>query len=285
MTSIGFSASESDPKRTSCGRRVKPKSIKTTHAFRRLTKRLAVTLTATIITATAAITFAPAASAVTVTSNCGILTCSIYADRQSTRTLDHYVNSPEAGLAIGAVQAAECEYLGLGGILCDAAALISSYDLGSALRTAVLNGACVEVKYPRSTPGSQLPIFWFTWSSNGSYCKDGSLPFTDGTLIKKSSQPYVYVVYGGAKFLVPNPTAFNQLGYSWSAIRTVSDRDFQGVPLIPAQGTILREYTLPTVYRIENGHKRAVTLSEYLANNYGYLLRYVPDGDLQQIPG
>lgn len=106
----------------------------------------------------------------------------------------------------------------------------------------------------------------------------------DGMLFKEASSVWVYVCYGGAKFRIPDAATFDAMGLSWAAIRTLPDGDAATVADIPRDGTVLREMTNPYVHRIENGRKRLVTLDEFVANSYGAILRYVPNGGLNQIP-
>ncbi|WP_018500775.1 trypsin-like serine protease [Parafrankia discariae] len=108
--------------------------------------------------------------------------------------------------------------------------------------------------------------------------------YLDGALLKEASTAWVYVSYGGAKFRIPDQAAFNALGFSWSAIRTVPNGTLAQIPSVPQDGTLLREFSHPNVYRVERGRKRLIELPEYLARDYGRWLHYVPDGTLGQIP-
>jgi hypothetical protein len=108
--------------------------------------------------------------------------------------------------------------------------------------------------------------------------------FPDGTLIKEPSQQWVYVIYGGARFRIRDAGQFTGLGFRWEAIQPVPDGVALGLPAVPADGTVLRELTNPTVYRVSDGYKRPVSLAEYLAHDDGAFLHYVSDGALANIP-
>ena len=83
---------------------------------------------------------------------------------------------------------------------------------------------------------------------------------------------------------MPDAASFTALGLSWDAIRTLPDGSVTAIADLPQDGTVLREVTNPSVFRIEGGRKRLLTLAEFTANNYGANLRYVPDGGLGGIP-
>jgi hypothetical protein len=53
---------------------------------------------------------------------------------------------------------------------------------------------------------------------------------SDGTLLKGSTDP-VYVMQNGQRHWIPDPTTFNLMGYSWSAIQVVADNDLNAIPL------------------------------------------------------
>ncbi len=76
------------------------------------------------------------------------------------------------------------------------------------------------------------------------------LPFApaDGTLLREANDPRVYVVYGRAKFWIPDPPALASLGFTFANVRVVPPGGLANVPLIPRQGTLLREDGDPRVF-------------------------------------
>lgn len=244
---------------------------------------LASTLGLSLVGVSAA---APPASA-SVSNNCGIVTCTVYLDKQSTRSVNNLMGNNFENLGESVALGFACAAFGtpLAGVACGTVAAAGSFVVKTISQNAVNVDGCLTIKYGFGVQGSPTAIgASLGVSTNTSYCKAGVPLFANGTLVKQASLPYVYVIYGGAKFLIPNPAAFTALGFSWSAIKTISDKDFHNVPRLPAYGTILREQSIPTVYRIENGHKRAVTLTEFVNNGYGRDLHFVADGQLVQIP-
>lgn len=102
----------------------------------------------------------------------------------------------------------------------------------------------------------------------------------DGELIKSADQPEVYVVFGGAKFWVPNPSLVALYG-GWSSVVTVPSGTAATVPDIPADGTMLREINDPAVYLIDAGKRRHVLNSAAVDHHGGWgLVRVIPDGAL-----
>ena len=61
--------------------------------------------------------------------------------------------------------------------------------------------------------------------------------YEDGTLVRRSTGPEVYVVYGGAKFHVPDMDAY---GYRWEDVRVLPPQVVDSLPHIPRDGTVLR---------------------------------------------
>jgi hypothetical protein len=258
--------------------------------FRRIARGGAALMAATLGFTLLSVAAAPSPASAS-TNNCGIVSCTVYFDKQATRSLDNLFSTSVYSVAEGVATAAAC--FPFGGPWATAACSVVTIGGPIVIKTAAANAVkidgCLTVKYGIGVRGGVqvggVGVALGAVTDSSSYCQAGVPLFPDGTLIKNASAPYVYVVYGGAKFLIPNPAAFTALGFSWSAIRAVSDKDFYSVPPLPKYGTILREQTLPTVYRIENGRKRAVSLSEYVNNGYGRYLHYVTDGQLVQIPG
>ena len=156
---------------------------------------------------------------------------------------------------------------------------------GLRLRRAFLGSGGATPGRPVTGMAARPGGYSFTDTGSGisAYNRVGSGP-PDGMLVKEAGSMWVYVCYGGAKFRIPDATAFGNLGLSWDAVRVLPDGGTNAIADVPQDGTVLRELTAPYVYRVENGRKRLVTLAEFTADNYGAILRYVPDGGLNQIP-
>jgi hypothetical protein len=118
--------------------------------------------------------------------------------------------------------------------------------------------------------------------------KLGASPrFPDASVVRETSAPEVYVIFGGAKFWVPDPTILAQWYGGWAAVRVVSDGTLkdEGIGDTPVDNTLLKEITAPTVWRIENGEKRWVVSPTVLARYGGWsAVRTVPDGTTTRFP-
>jgi hypothetical protein len=108
--------------------------------------------------------------------------------------------------------------------------------------------------------------------------------FADGTLARESSDPKVYVVFGGAKFWVPDPDTLFRLYGGWDHVHVVADGTLAPVGGTPSTGTLLKEETASDLWRIENGKRRNITVAELIAYGGWALLGIVPDGSLAGIP-
>ena len=109
--------------------------------------------------------------------------------------------------------------------------------------------------------------------------------FADGSLVKSVDQPEVFVVYGGGKFWIPNPTVFNAMGFNWNAIQTLSDSAIAAIPNVPQDGTLLKEQSTPPVYVMQGGAKCHILSSAGVVASGGWgNVRVVPDGALANIP-
>ena len=96
----------------------------------------------------------------------------------------------------------------------------------------------------------------------------------DGTLLREENGA-IWVIFGGARFHVPDPATLNrlfggQLFQLWNGAPS-------GIPLIPVDGTLLREESSTQVFLIQGGHKVPVP------NAVG-LVHVLWNGALSQIP-
>ncbi len=109
--------------------------------------------------------------------------------------------------------------------------------------------------------------------------------FADGSLVKAANNATVYVVYGGAKFAIPNPTVFNSLGFKWNAIQSYSAAVIAAIPNVPRDGTMLREQHTAPVYLMRAGAKCHVLSSDGVLKAGGWgMVKVVPDGSLAKFP-
>jgi hypothetical protein len=107
----------------------------------------------------------------------------------------------------------------------------------------------------------------------------------DGTLLKEMSRAEIFVIFGGAKFFIPDVTVFASLGFDWANVRTVPDGALSRVLNIPRDGTVLREMSDNPVYVISGGQKRWIPDEATLLRFGGWsVVRVVPDGSLANIP-
>ncbi len=110
------------------------------------------------------------------------------------------------------------------------------------------------------------------------------IPLSDGALLREYSSPGVYVIYGGAKFGIPNPQVLAQYGW-WHNVVIVPDGALETVPTVPREGTVVREMSSAPVYVIKSGAKCWIPNPTILQNYGGWpAVRVVPDGGLAAIP-
>jgi hypothetical protein len=114
------------------------------------------------------------------------------------------------------------------------------------------------------------------------------LPFypVDGTLVREYDRPEVYVVYGGAKFWIPDPPSLLGLGFDWSHVRVIPPNGTAKLRPKPMDGALLTERHDQRVYLVDNGKLRwvkspAVMEARCLPWRY---VRTVPDNALAALP-
>ena len=102
-------------------------------------------------------------------------------------------------------------------------------------------------------------------------------------LRERSSAP-IFLYQGGSPFQLPDPTWIARFGGT-QAVRLVSDGSLAAFVGLPDEGTLLREWSAPEVFRIMGGQRRWVPNPEELATYGGFpSVRTVPDGALAAIP-
>lgn len=105
----------------------------------------------------------------------------------------------------------------------------------------------------------------------------------DGRLYKADNAPEIYVIFGGAKFWVPDMATLGRL-YGTEMI-FVAPSALEKVPTMPRNGTLLREENRPHVWLIENGTRRHVTRGDLLDAYGGWpAVRIVPDDAVTSFP-
>ena len=114
------------------------------------------------------------------------------------------------------------------------------------------------------------------------------LPFypADGTLVREFTRPEVYVVYGGAKFWIPDPPTLLGLGFDWSHVRVIPPNGTGKLRPKPIDGSLLQEQHSAKVYLVDNGKLRwvkstAVMEARCLPWRH---VRTVPDNALTALP-
>ena len=114
------------------------------------------------------------------------------------------------------------------------------------------------------------------------------LPSTavDGTVVREWNRPEVYVVYGGAKFWIPDPPTLFALGFDWSRVGVIPPNGTGKLLTLPINGTLMKEQHDPKVFLVEGGHRRWVTSPAAMdARCLPWRhVRVVPDGSLTVIP-
>lgn len=114
------------------------------------------------------------------------------------------------------------------------------------------------------------------------------LPSTaaDGTVVREWDRPEVYVVYGGAKFWIPDSPTLFALGFDWPRVSVIPPGGTAKLLNVPIDGTLLRERLDVRVNVVESGQLRWVTSpaamdARCLAWRH---VRIVPDNTLAALP-
>lgn len=108
----------------------------------------------------------------------------------------------------------------------------------------------------------------------------------DGQTYQEVNAPEIYVLFGGAKFWVPNLDTLNRLYGGSASVQIVAANALKNVPTIPRNGTLLKEENKPVeVWLIEDGKRRLIT-DQALLGSYGgsSAVKTVPDNALSGVP-
>jgi hypothetical protein len=120
-----------------------------------------------------------------------------------------------------------------------------------------------------------------------------AVPFTqlpstavDGTVVREWNRPEVYVVYGGAKFWIPDPPTLFALGFDWSRVGVIPPGETAKLRTVPIDRTLLKEQHDPKIYVVESGQLRWVTSPAAMDGRClpWRHVRIVPDNSLAALP-
>lgn len=111
----------------------------------------------------------------------------------------------------------------------------------------------------------------------------------DGTLLQEDGDIGSDVIFGGARFVLPNPASFGALGLDPALVRVVPVGSLAQIPLVPVDGSRLKELSNPTQYLMANGGKIGIPSLEalntlLLSGEVSPQLYIVPNGALSAIP-
>jgi hypothetical protein len=106
----------------------------------------------------------------------------------------------------------------------------------------------------------------------------------DGAKFRERSSASVFLYAGGAPFLLPDTMWLDRFG-GVGQVRVVPDNTIAAFAGLPKEGTLLREWSDPKVWRIMAGVRRWVRTPDELGKWDGFpSVRVVPDGALAGIP-
>lgn len=114
-----------------------------------------------------------------------------------------------------------------------------------------------------------------------------SLP-VDGTLVRERQRSEVYVVYGGAKFHIPDPPTRFDPGFDWARVGVIppGPRSLGKLLHVPVDGTLVREQHDLSVFLVDKRQLRRVKSSAVMEAKClpWRHVRVVPDGALAALP-
>jgi hypothetical protein len=104
------------------------------------------------------------------------------------------------------------------------------------------------------------------------YANDINLPYADGTLLKATSSPKVYVIKNGKKSVIPSETVFKSYNYSWDKIIEVGADEIsgygEGEELKLAENSLIMSDAGPRIYLIKD-NKRYWVATDEIFKAYG----------------
>jgi hypothetical protein len=104
----------------------------------------------------------------------------------------------------------------------------------------------------------------------------------DFTLVREQNRPEIYVVYGGAKFWIPDPPTLFRLGFDWSRVSVIPPGGAAKLGTMPIDGTLLMEEHEKKVFLTHQSALRWVISPASMDSNClaWRHVRIVPDGSL-----
>ena len=110
--------------------------------------------------------------------------------------------------------------------------------------------------------------------------------FDDGDLVRGESDRSMYVIYGNAKFLIPDSASLAFMQFDAEEVETIDDDTLAALSTVPDDGTALQEFSSSVAYVINGGHKNLIpdlqtlTAMGFDKDDVGI----VPDGALDVFP-
>jgi hypothetical protein len=108
----------------------------------------------------------------------------------------------------------------------------------------------------------------------------------DGAMVKETSNPAVYLLFGHARFHIGDASEFGALGVSWSQLVTVPDGALAPYARVPDVGTVLRDHTAAEVWYSVGSRLWWVPTPDcfpYLGLTWSRV-HLVPQGSLDSLP-
>lgn len=113
-------------------------------------------------------------------------------------------------------------------------------------------------------------------------------PLINGTLVKENGSGLVYQISGGKKRLVYD-FVFKQRNFSAGGVIQETSRQldkFQtDIPLLPVTGTLIKGYSDPTVYYVDQDVKRPLTYLVFQSRKFSFSsVQTMPDNEVASFP-
>jgi hypothetical protein len=107
----------------------------------------------------------------------------------------------------------------------------------------------------------------------------------NGRLVSDRSDPAVFVVQGGGRFLIPSPQEFDACGYHWAEVVEAQDGSMAHIATSPGSGTLIKERSAAEVYVVLGGHAFHIPSPQAFdaMGFHGGDVRQVPDGSAAQL--
>jgi hypothetical protein len=108
----------------------------------------------------------------------------------------------------------------------------------------------------------------------------------DFTLVRERNRQDVYVVFGGAKFLIPDTPTLIGLGFDLSMVRVIPAGGTAKLLTVPIDRTLVKEQHSPLVFVVDGQELRLVKSAAVMDARClpARHVRVVPDGSLSNLP-